>query len=220
MSEYPRTIEDGGGEQLTFVRRTRDERGELLEAENRVAPGNGPPMHVHHFQEESLTVRQGKVAWIEEGGPEQTAGPGETVTFGPGVSHRFWNAGDEDLVCTGYICPPDNIEYFLAQIYDSTARNGGKRPGMFDAAYLSWRYRSEFAMTEVRAPARSDDRRLLGGGQPARRAVRPRRAVPSPGARVALCVRGLEPPVPPPMRRRPASPPRPAPCARPVRAWR
>jgi quercetin dioxygenase-like cupin family protein len=154
MSDYPRTIEDGGGEQLTFVRRTRDDRGELLEVENRVSPGKGPPMHVHHMQEESLTVREGKIAWIEEGGTEQTAGPGETVTFAAGVSHRFWNAGEEDLVCAGYVRPPDNIEYFLTQIYESTARNGGTRPGAFDAAYLSRRYRGEFAITEVPAPVR------------------------------------------------------------------
>jgi len=154
MSEYPQTIEDGGGERLTFLRRTRDERGEVLEVENRVKPGSGPPLHVHYFQEESLTVQQGRIAWIEEGGAEQTAGPGESVTFAPGVSHRFWNPGDEDLVGTGFIRPPDNIEYFLTQVYASTARNGGKRPGIFDAAYLSWRYRDEFAMTGIPGPVR------------------------------------------------------------------
>ena len=154
MSEYPHTIEDGGGERLTFLRRTSDQRGDLLEVENRVSPGAGPPMHVHHFQEEGLTVQQGTIGWVEEGGSEQTAGAGATVTFGPGVSHRFWNAGDDDLVCTGYIRPPDNIEYFLTQIYESTARNGGKRPGFFDAAWLSTHFRDEFAVTEGPGPVR------------------------------------------------------------------
>ena len=152
--EYPHTIGDGGGEELTFLRRSRDDRGEFLEVENRVKPGSGPPMHVHHFQEEGLTVREGTIGWVEEGGEEETAGPGETVTFGPGVSHRFWNAGDDDLVCTGYIRPPDNVEYFLTQIFESTARNGGKRPGAFDGAYLSWHFRDEFAMTAIPGPVR------------------------------------------------------------------
>ena len=44
MYEYPHTIEHGAGESLTFVRRARDERGELLESENVVEPGPGPPM--------------------------------------------------------------------------------------------------------------------------------------------------------------------------------
>ena len=45
---------------------------------------------------------------------------------------------------TGEIWPPDNIEYFLTQIFESTDRNGGERPGMFDAAFLTTRYGSEF----------------------------------------------------------------------------
>ena len=33
----------------------------------------------------------------------------------------------------------------------STARSGGKRPGLFDVAFLITRYRSEFAMLEIPA---------------------------------------------------------------------
>ena len=66
--------------------------------------------------------------------------------------HRFWNAGDDELVCSGYVRPPDNIEYFLTKIFESTRANGGKRPRMFDAAYLLSRYRAEFGMAEIPAP--------------------------------------------------------------------
>ena len=153
-SSYPRVIENGGGEQLTFLARRRDDRGEYLEARNVVAPGAGPPMHVHHLQEESLTVEQGTMGYQRSGQAEQTAGPGESVSFAPGDAHRFWNAGDEDLVCTGSIRPPDTVEYYLTEIFASMKRNGGKRPGLFDAAYLSHRYRSEFETLEVPAPVR------------------------------------------------------------------
>jgi quercetin dioxygenase-like cupin family protein len=152
MSDYPRTIDNGAGEELTFLGRRTDDRGEYLEARNTVKPGSGPPMHVHRLQEESLTVERGTMGWQREGGDEQIAGTGETVTFPPGEVHRFWNPGDDDLVCTGYVRPPDNIEYFLTQIYASTRAAGGKRPRLFDAAYLSLRYRSEFAITEIPAP--------------------------------------------------------------------
>ena len=151
---YPHVIDNGGGEELTFLARRRDERGEYLEARNVVAPGAGPPMHVHHLQEESLTVVQGTMGYRSAGQSEQTAGPGQTVTFPAGDVHRFWNAGGEDLVCTGTIRPPDNIEYFLGEVYASMRLNGGERPGFFDAAYLSQRYRSEFAILEVPAPVR------------------------------------------------------------------
>jgi quercetin dioxygenase-like cupin family protein len=183
MSAHPHTIEDGGGERLTFVGVHRDDRGEWLEVRNSVAPGSGPPMHVHHLQEETLTVERGTIAYQLLGEEEHRAGPGESVTFAPGVAHRFWNAGDEELVCTGYVRPPDNVEYFLTEIYASTRRHGGERPGIFDAAYLSRRYRSEFEMLAVPRPVQrllfpviaglgrllGRDRRFAGAPEPVHR---------------------------------------------------
>ena len=146
---YPHTIENGAGEVLTFTRRVPGTRGDRLEGGNLVKPGAGPPMHVHHLQEEALTVEQGRIGYQRPGGPEQFAGPGETVVFKAGDAHRFWNAGEVDLRCTAAIEPADNIEYFLGAIFASTARSGRGRPDPFDAAFLLRRYRSEFALLEI-----------------------------------------------------------------------
>ena len=154
MSTHPHTIDNGAGERLTFVAVRRDDRGEYIEMRNSVAPGAGPPMHVHHLQEEGLTVERGTIGHQSQGGAEHTARPGESVTFAPGQAHRFWNAGDDELVCTGFVRPPGNLEYYLTEIYASMRRKGGDRPGLFDGAYLGLRYRSEFEMTEVPAPVR------------------------------------------------------------------
>ena len=148
---YPHTIDNGAGERLTFLRRVTGAAGDRLEVENIVKPGAGPPMHIHKYQEETLTVAEGRIAYQRPGEPPQFAGPGATVTFKPGEAHKFWNAGQDDLRCTGHIEPPDNVEYFLAKIYESTKRKGGTRPDPFDAAFLITRYRSEFAMTEIPA---------------------------------------------------------------------
>src|SRR5918998_5067979 len=112
MYEHPHTIENGAGEQLTFVRRTRDGQGELLEVENAVEPGAGPPMHVHTYQEEALTVVEGRIGYRRPGQPEGFAGPGQTVTFRAGEAHRFWNAGEGVLRCRGYVESAGNFEYF------------------------------------------------------------------------------------------------------------
>jgi uncharacterized cupin superfamily protein len=148
---YPHTIENGAGECLTFVRRVPGRAGVRLEVENFVQPGAGPPMHAHHYQEEAVTVQQGRIGYQRLGEAAQFAGPDETVVFKPGEAHKFWNAGEGELRCTGYIEPVDNIEYFLTEIYASTKRAGGTRPNAFDAAFLSRRYRSEFAMVEIPA---------------------------------------------------------------------
>ena len=149
---YPHAIENGGGERLVFERRVPGPRGDRLEGHNVVSPGAGPPMHVHHLQTEALTVVEGRMGWQRLGGPERFAGPGEEVVFAPGEAHRFWNAGDGDLRCSAWIEPADNVEYFLTEIFESTRRSGGGRPHPLDAAYLTTRYRSEFAMLAIPAP--------------------------------------------------------------------
>ena len=121
---------------------------------NSVAPGAGPPMHVHHLQEEALTIERGTIGYQILGEPERRAEAGESVAFAPGVAHRFWNAGADALVGSGSIRPPGNIEYFLSEIFASTKRHEGKRSGLFDAAYLCHRYRSEFELMAVPAPVR------------------------------------------------------------------
>jgi uncharacterized cupin superfamily protein len=151
--DYPHTIENGAGaERLTFVRRVPGSTGDRLEVENVVKPGAGPIMHVHHDQEEALTVVQGRIGYQRLGEQGKFAGPGEMVAFRAGEAHKFWNAGEEDLRCTGYIEPADNIEYFLGAIFESQKRSGGSRPNLLDAAFLARRYRSEFGMVEIPAP--------------------------------------------------------------------
>ena len=152
LNHYPRTIDNGAGERLTFSEPRSDEHGAYQEATNSVSPGSGPPMHVHHLQEESLTVERGTMGWQRHGEEEHIAYAGEGITFAPGEMHRFWNAGDDELVCSGYVRPPDNVEYFLTKIFESTRANGGKRPRLFDAAYLLSRYRSEFGMADIPRP--------------------------------------------------------------------
>ena len=148
---YPHTIDDGAGERLTFLRRVPGQSGDRLEVRNVVAPGAGPIMHVHHYQAEALTVQQGRMGYQRLGEAPQFAGPGESVVFEPGEVHKFWNAGQNELVGTGYIEPADNIEYFLGAIFESRKASGGERPNPLDVAFLARRYRSEFGMAAIPA---------------------------------------------------------------------
>jgi quercetin dioxygenase-like cupin family protein len=153
-ARYPRTIDNGDGELVTFLGVRTDPAGrELLEIENAVQPGSGPPMHAHLLQEESLTVQEGCIGYRVSGGPDRFAGPGETVTFARGQKHRFWNAGDGVLRCSGYASPPGNMEYFLTEAFASMKRGRG-RPNPFDAAYLLGRYQTEFEQSDIPTPVR------------------------------------------------------------------
>src|SRR5262245_11109332 len=150
---YPYTIDNGQGELLTFTRLSQGPSGPRVEAEGVARPGAGPPMHVHYLQEEAVRVISGRFGYQLLGGEPQFAGPGEVVVWPAGTPHKWWNAGSDELHTTGWCSPPDNIEFFLGAIFASTKEHGG-RPGLFDAAFLVTRYRSEFGMLEMPAIVR------------------------------------------------------------------
>ena len=140
----PHTIENIHGEKLVFLATEKGEEGDKVFVENFVDPGFGPIMHTHWLQDESLTVVKGRIGYIVKGGTEQFAGEGETVLFKRGVSHRFWNAGDEELHCKGWIYPAHNIIFYLTSIFEAQNKSGKAEPETFDGAYLITRYKSEF----------------------------------------------------------------------------
>ncbi len=145
---YPYTIENGRGEQLTFVGVTRDADGLRADAEGFAQPGAGAPMHVHYLQEEAVRVVRGRLGYQSPGGPEQFAEPGDLVVWPPGTAHRWWNAGPVELRTTGWCRPPDNVEFYLSTLFASAKAHGG-RPGLFDIAFLLRRYRREFEVLEI-----------------------------------------------------------------------
>ena len=145
----PHIIDNGAGERLVFSRRVRGVRGDRLEGETTVQPGAGPPMHVHHLQDEGFTVLEGRLGYQRHGEEARFAGPGESVEFKAGEPHRFWNAGHAELRVAGYIEPANNAEYFLTELFDSMRRTGSGRPDLFDVAYLSQRYGREYSVLEI-----------------------------------------------------------------------
>ena len=148
MSAYPYTVDNGGGEQLTFIGVTQGPNGKCLEVEGTARPGSGPPMHVHYLQEEAVRVVSGRVGYQILGCDAQFAGPGEVVVWPAGTPHKWWNAGSDEVRMRGWCTPPDNLEFFLSSLFASTRENGG-RPSLFDAAFLGTRYRTEFAILEI-----------------------------------------------------------------------
>jgi hypothetical protein len=109
-------------------------------------------MHVHHLLEEAARVVRGRLGHQVRGGEPQYAGPGEVVVWPPGTAHRWWNAGIEELVTTGWCSPPGNVEFFLGTLFASAKENGG-RPRLFDGAFLIRRYRTEYALLDIPAAA-------------------------------------------------------------------
>lgn len=149
MRDYPYTIDNGAGEWLTFARRVAGPGGERVEGSVLAAPGAGPPMHVHFLQDEAFTVVAGILGYQVAGQEPALARAGETILFRAGEPHRFWNAGTGELHCTACIDPAGNAEFFLESLFSSQKTSGGRRPALFDLAYLTHRYRSEYRVMLV-----------------------------------------------------------------------
>ena len=147
--KYPHTITNPTGETLIFKEIISETDGDKLLVENYVTPKNGPPMHTHFLQDEALTVVSGQIGYQVQGDQPKYAGVGETVVFERGTPHRFWNAGEEVLHCTGYIKPANTIVFYLSSIYAAQNKSGTERPEKFDSAYLFKRYANEYDMPEI-----------------------------------------------------------------------
>jgi hypothetical protein len=146
---YPHTIQNCLGEKLTFLSLQTEPKGDKVLVENQVSPQSGPPMHTHFMQDEELTVVSGKMAYQVLGQQPHYAKAGESVLFKRGTPHRFWNAGNEDLICRGWIQPANSIVYFLTAIYAAQNKSGKAQPEAFDGAYLMMRYAGEYDMAEI-----------------------------------------------------------------------
>ena len=147
--QLPHKIENGMGETLIFKELVKEPDGDRLLVENYVAPKSGPPMHTHFLQDEAITVVKGRIGYQVQGKEPAYASEGETVEFKRGVPHRFWNAGDDILHCTGWLKPANTIVFFLSSVYAAQTKSGSERPETFDGAYLLTRYRSEYDMADV-----------------------------------------------------------------------
>ena len=147
--QLPHTITNATGETLIFKQVVQEPDGDKLLVENYVTPKSGPPMHTHFLQDEALTVVNVRIGYQVQGCQAQFAGVGETVLFKRGTPHRFWNAGEEVLHCTGYVKPANTIVFYLSAVYAAQNKTGTERPEKFDGAYLLKRYASEYEMAEL-----------------------------------------------------------------------
>jgi quercetin dioxygenase-like cupin family protein len=87
------TIQGPAGGPLTWKARGDQTRGALTAFENEIAPGDGPPLHVHEREGESWFVIAGKLRFRL--GDELHEAPAGTFVHVPaGTAHCFQNVGD------------------------------------------------------------------------------------------------------------------------------
>ena len=128
------------GEVLT-LRRLRRGGQPLLELRGTLGPRQeGPPMHIHHLEDEEGLVTAGVLS-AEVGGVRVEARPGERVHLPRGVPHRWWNQGDEPLEFEGTSAPVADLDRYLHAIFEVLNAGPAQRPPLFYLAHVALRHR-------------------------------------------------------------------------------
>ncbi|MGH7655923.1 MAG: cupin domain-containing protein [Gemmatimonadaceae bacterium] len=100
----------------------------------------GPPLHIHHMEDEEGLVTAGTLS-AEVHGRLLTFGPGEVVRLPRGVPHRWWNAGDEPLAFEGFAQPAVDFDRYLQAVFDVVNAGPPNRPPLFYIAHIALRHR-------------------------------------------------------------------------------
>jgi mannose-6-phosphate isomerase-like protein (cupin superfamily) len=100
----------------------------------------GPPLHIHHLENEEGRVISGILS-VEIRGERIDAGPGQTVRLPRGVPHRWWNQGDQPLEFEGRAYPVADLDQYLQAIFEILNAGAPNRPPLFYLAHLAMRHR-------------------------------------------------------------------------------
>jgi quercetin dioxygenase-like cupin family protein len=108
----------GPGDVYRFLVTGAETGGAYFAMEATVAPGGGPPPHIHRDEDEMFFVVEGECG-IQLGQEWITAGVGDFVYVPRGTVHRFQNQGSEPmrLIVT---CTPAGLEKFFEETLERT----------------------------------------------------------------------------------------------------
>jgi mannose-6-phosphate isomerase-like protein (cupin superfamily) len=118
------------GERLTFLKTASETDGEVTEVEVTVRPdGFVAAAHVHPKQTEIFRIVSGRMC-AKLGREKVEAGPGDVLRIEPGVAHKFWNGGEEDLVFVAEVRPSLEWESLIETMYSLAADGKTSKKGM------------------------------------------------------------------------------------------
>jgi mannose-6-phosphate isomerase-like protein (cupin superfamily) len=127
------------GDDIIVKVSSRDTDGAFTVFEGRIPPDQGPPMHMHHNEDETWRVLSGEFLF-EVDGEEIYAGPGATVFAPRGIRHTFQNIGKT----TGRlltIAVPGGLDLFFEELEAAVPRGASIEPEK--VAPISEKYRVE-----------------------------------------------------------------------------
>ena len=127
------------GTEYSITVSTRDSAGLIGVFEGIVPAGDGPPIHIHHNEDEVLHVLDGEYEfWLD--GETRRGGPGSSVFLPRGVPHTFRVLGDRPGRNLGMVTPGGFENFFV----DAASRRLTIPADLADVVELAGLYGLEF----------------------------------------------------------------------------
>jgi quercetin dioxygenase-like cupin family protein len=109
------SVENPTGGRITFKAMAKTTGGALTVVEATAAPGEGPPLHVHRHQDETIYVLEGRYR-VRLGEHDVEASAGAFVFIPRGTPHTWQNAGAERSRFVATLAPSDaRFEHFFGR---------------------------------------------------------------------------------------------------------
>jgi mannose-6-phosphate isomerase-like protein (cupin superfamily) len=159
------------GERLVFQRTAAETNGLATVADVYVKPGGVvASAHVHPYQTEVFEVRSGRIG-VRSGRRARELGVGETLTIEAGVAHKFWNAGDDELVFRVTITPSLEWERLLQTMFTLSADGKTNKKGMPNPLRLAVIAHAHFDVVRLPKIPHARQKAALALGAPIGKAI-------------------------------------------------
>jgi mannose-6-phosphate isomerase-like protein (cupin superfamily) len=101
-------------EKVHILLSKQDTGGALALFIDEVPPNGGPPLHIHHQEDETFYLLEGELV-MQVNGEQVTVGAGSVAFLPRGVPHTFTNPGTETARAL-VILTPGGLEGFFAEV--------------------------------------------------------------------------------------------------------
>ena len=111
----------GPGDRVSFLATGADSHGGCFIFEGLVAPGGGPPPHIHHFEDETFYLLEGNVTF-HAGGQTIHGKPGDFIHIPRGTVHSLKNEGTVPGRALVIMSPagPTGLQQFFEESFTPT----------------------------------------------------------------------------------------------------
>ena len=139
------------GQQIRFIRTSKDTDGALLEMESIYHNRSREPVpHYHPKQAEDFVVLEGELT-VKINGDEKKLQKGDHLHIPSGTVHSMWNAGEWKTVVNWRVKPAFETEYFLETangLATDGKANAEGMPSLLQIVMLTTRFSREFRIAK------------------------------------------------------------------------